>query len=131
MSAALTHLEELTAGLPSTTAVAINLQECTASDLITISQKQWVRDRFHITDLDSSAWASGLYGTTMLLDRRLGVASCFRVHYSATQMERDVLFADVTVPASGAGVPRMVRSHLGSRRLGLLITWASRLRSAS
>lgn len=120
MDAALAHLEELTASLPSTIAIAINLQECTPSDLITISQKQWVRDRFHITDLDSSAWASGLYGTTMLLDRRLGVASCFRVHYSATQMERDALFADVTVPASGAGAPRTIRlgnSHLESLAL--------------
>lgn len=119
MSAALAHLEELTNGLPTSTAVAINLQECTPSDLITISQKQWVRDRFHITDLDSSAWASGLYGTTMLLDRRLGVASCFRVHYSATQMERDALFVDVTVPAA-AGTPKTVRlgnSHLESLAL--------------
>lgn len=120
MSTALAHLEELTAGLPSTTAVAINLQECTPSDLITISQKQWVRDRFHITDLDKLAWASGLYGTTMLVDRRLGVASCFRVHYSATQMERDALLVDVTVPASGVGAPRTVRlgnSHLESLAL--------------
>lgn len=123
MSAALAHLEELTKSLPSTTAVAINLQECTPSDLITISQTQWVRDRFHITDLDSSAWASGLYGTTTLLDRRLGVASCFRVHYSATQMERDALFADVTVPAGAAGAagaPRTVRlgnTHLESLAL--------------
>lgn len=121
MSAALAHLEGLTNSLPPTTVVAIGLQECTPSDLITISQKQWVRDRFHITDLDISAWASGLYGTTMLLDRRLGVASCFRVHYSATQMERDALFVDVTVPASGAaGAPRTVRlgnSHLESLAL--------------
>lgn len=120
MSAALTHLEELTKSLPSTTAVAINLQECTPSDLITISQRQWVRDRFHITDLGSSAWASGLYGTTTLLDRRLGVASCFRVHYSATQMERDALFADVTVPAGPAGTPRTLRlgnTHLESLAL--------------
>lgn len=120
MNAALVHLEELTAGLPSTPAVAINLQECTPSDLITISQKYWVRDRFPITDLDSSAWASGLYGTSMLLDRRLKMASCFRVHYSATQMERDALFADVTVPASGAATPRTVRlgnSHLESLAL--------------
>lgn len=119
MIAALAHLEELTNGLPPTTAVAIGLQECTPSDLITISQAQWVRDRFHITDLDSSAWASGLYGTTMLLDRRLGVASCFRVHYSATQMERDALFVDVTVPAA-AGTPKTVRlanSHLESLAL--------------
>lgn len=122
MSAALAHLEELTNGLPPTTAVAINLQECHPSDLITISQKQWVRDRFYVTDLDSSAWASGLYGTTMLLDRRLGVASCFRVHYSATQMERDALFVDVTVSGAGAGAGaartvRLGNSHLESLAL--------------
>lgn len=116
MNAALAHLEKLTESSGSTTAVAINLQECNPSDLITISQKQWVRDRFYITDLDSSAWASGLYGTTMLVDRRLEVGSCFRVHYSATQMERDALFVDVTVPATSKTV-RLGNSHLESLAL--------------
>lgn len=116
MSAALAHLEELTTQLPSTTAVAINLQECHPSDLINISQKKWVRERFFMTDLDTSAWASGLYGTTMLVDRRLGIASCFRVHYSATQMERDALFVDITVPETRNKI-RLGNTHLESLAL--------------
>lgn len=113
MSAALSHLEELTNQPASTTTIVINLQECNPSDLINISQKQWVRERFYITDLDSSAWASGLYGTTMLVDRRLEIASCFQVHYSATQMERDALFVDVTVPATSKKI-RLGNTHLES-----------------
>lgn len=116
MSAALAHLEELTKQLPSTTAVAINLQECHPSDLINISQKKWVRESFYMTDLDTSAWASGLYGTTMLVDRRLGIASCFRVHYSATQMERDALFVDITVPETRNKI-RLGNTHLESLAL--------------
>ena len=54
MSAALAHLDELTKQAASTAAVVINLQECHPSDLINISQKQWVRERFYITDLDTS-----------------------------------------------------------------------------
>lgn len=113
MSAALAHLEKLTDQSPSTTAMGINLQECTPSDLINISNHQWVRDRFYITDLDSSAWGSGLYGTTTLVDRRLEIASCFRVHYSATKMERDVLFVDVKVPETSHTV-RLGNTHLES-----------------
>ncbi|KAI5859430.1 endonuclease/exonuclease/phosphatase family protein [Durotheca rogersii] len=114
MKAALAHLEGLTSQLASTTAIVINLQECTPSDLITISQQEWVRDRFYITDLDSSAWASSLYGTVTLVDRRLEIASCFRVHYSATQMERDALFVDVAVAAKKV---RLGNTHLESLAL--------------
>lgn len=117
MNAALAHLQEkLTSELrpDSTTAVVINLQECVPSDLVAISQKQWVRDSFYMTDLDSSAWGSGLYGTTTLVDRRLDISSCFRVHYSKTQMERDALFVDVT--ASGKKL-RVCNTHLESLAL--------------
>ncbi|RYP13138.1 hypothetical protein DL767_010897 [Monosporascus sp. MG133] len=121
MDAALAHLEELTAQLLSTTptAVGISLQECVPSDLVAISQKQWIRDRFYITDIDASAWASGLYGTTTLVDRRLGITSCFRVHYSKTRMERDALFVDVVMPASsGHGKKlRLCNTHLESLAL--------------
>lgn len=116
MNAALVHLEKLTSESASTTAVAINLQECTPSDIITISQKQWVRERFYITDLDSSAWGSGLYGTTMLIDRRLEITACLRVHYSATRMERDALFVDVKVPATSKKI-RLANTHLESMAL--------------
>lgn len=118
MHAALSHLDELTTCLPSTTAVVINLQECIPSDLITISQQAWVRDRFYITDLDSSSWGSGLYGTTTLVDRRLQVDACFRVHFSASSMERDVLFVDVKIPGgTGYGKIRLGNTHLESLAL--------------
>ncbi|RYP04550.1 hypothetical protein DL764_004358 [Monosporascus ibericus] len=121
MDAALAHLEELTTQLLSTTttAVVINLQECAPSDLIVISQKQWIRDSFYITDIDAFAWASGVYGTTTLVDRRLGISSCFRVHYSKTRMERDALFVDVVMPASsGQGKKlRLCNTHLESLAL--------------
>ncbi|KAK8135402.1 endonuclease exonuclease phosphatase family [Apiospora sp. TS-2023a] len=113
MSAALSHLDRLTGQLPQTTAVMINLQEVTPSDLITISQQTWVRKRFCMADVDSSAWGSLMYGTTMLVDRRLRLQSCFRVHYSATQMERDALFVDVTTPSSVKAL-RFGNSHLES-----------------
>lgn len=113
MSAALSHLEKLTDQSPSTTAIAINLQECTPSDLINISQQQWVRDRFCITDLDCCAWGSDFYGTTTLVDRRLEIESCFRVHYSASNMERDALFVDFMVPNTSHRV-RLGNTHLES-----------------
>lgn len=116
MSAALAHLEELTGQPPQTTATIISLQEVTPSDLINISQQPWIRKRFFVTDMDSAAWESRMYGTTMLVDRRLQVASCFRVHYAATQMERDALFVDiVTTPTiSKSKVLRFGNSHLES-----------------
>ncbi|KAI1199059.1 endonuclease/exonuclease/phosphatase family protein [Nemania serpens] len=119
MEAALAHLEKLLSQLssPTTTAVVINLQECIPSDLATISRQQWVRDRFYMTDLDASSWASDAYGVTMLVDRRLDVVSCFRVHYSKTQQERDALFVDVVIPAAGSTIQQRLRlgnSHLES-----------------
>ncbi|KAK8044811.1 endonuclease exonuclease phosphatase family [Apiospora rasikravindrae] len=117
MSAALSHLEGLTSQLPPTTAAIINLQETTPSDLITLSQQPWIRRSFYMTDLDSAAWASGMYGTTTLVDRRLAIASCFRVHYAATQFERDALFVDVTAPAIAPRAVRFGNSHLESLAL--------------
>ena len=122
MDAALAHLQELTRQEVSTetTAVVIFLQECIPSDLKTIAQKQWIRDNFYITDIDDSAWASGAYGTTTLIDRRLDISSCFRVHYSATKMERDALFVDVAIPImtpngyGRAATLRLCNTHLES-----------------
>ncbi|KAF5864509.1 hypothetical protein ETB97_007340 [Aspergillus alliaceus] len=122
MDAALAHLQKLMSQLPSAqnAAVMINLQECIPSDLVTISQKQWVRDNFYMTDIDTSSWASGSYGTTTLIDRQLDISSCFRVHYSKTRMERDALFVDVVVPAvstSQAKKLRLCNTHLESLAL--------------
>ncbi|KAI0105669.1 endonuclease/exonuclease/phosphatase family protein [Nemania sp. FL0031] len=98
MEAALAHLETLLSDPPLTTAIVINLQECIPSDLATLSRQPWIRERFYMTDFDTSNWASGLYGVTTLVDRRLSVVSCFRVHYAQTQQERNALFVDVAIP---------------------------------
>lgn len=96
MDAALAHLEQLFPSTPPTsaTAIAVFLQECLEEDLATIHEKPWVRDRFHITDIDGANWASH-YGTTTLVDRRLDFAECFRVHCEQTKFGRDALCAGV------------------------------------
>ncbi|OKL64344.1 hypothetical protein UA08_00680 [Talaromyces atroroseus] len=114
VNAALAYLQGLANQLLSdpNAAVIINLQECVSSDLVTISQKQWVRDSFYMTDIDVSTWASGAYGTLTLVDRRLDITSCFRVHYSKTHMEREALFVDV--PYSHGKKLRLCNTHLES-----------------
>ena len=112
MDAALAHLHKLTGELLSTsnTAVVIHLQECVPSDLANIGQKQWIRDNFFLTDINASAWGNGAYGTTTLVDRRLRLSSCFRVHYAKTRMERDALFVD-------GKILRLCNTHLESLAL--------------
>ncbi|KAH8675538.1 Endonuclease/exonuclease/phosphatase [Xylariales sp. PMI_506] len=117
MTAALITLQNLSAQLPSTTAVVIFLQECVESDLSTIAGQPWIRDNFHITDLDTTYWASSYYGTTVLVDRRLPITSLFRVHYSKTRMERDALFVDVALGQDQAKVIRLCNTHLESLAL--------------
>lgn len=115
MDAALDHLNGLTSKLPSTTAAVIFLQECIEEDLETIGEKTWVRDKFNVTDIDGSNWQAH-YGTTTLLDRRLDITSCFRVHYAKTQMERDALIVETSLNAP-SGTPKTLRlcnSHLES-----------------
>lgn len=118
MNAALAHLQTLAdeAMSTATTAVVIHLQECVPADLVTIGQNPWIRDRFFMTDVDDAFWASGAYGTVTLVDRRLEISSCFRIHYSATKMERDGLFIDVVIP-SLSGTDKIIRicnTHLES-----------------
>ncbi|KAM0322472.1 hypothetical protein ACHAPQ_009019 [Fusarium lateritium] len=117
MNAALAHLEELTRQHRSddNTALVINLQECVPSDLVNIGRKPWIRDGFYCTDIDTSSWGSGLYGTTTLVDRRLEVSSCFRVHYSASKMERDALFVDISLESDKR--IRLCNTHLESLAL--------------
>jgi len=114
MDAALAHLEDVTNKIPPTTAVIIYLQECIVPDLSTIGRQPWIRDKFYITDINSSNWASGHYGTTTLIDRRLSIASCFRVHYSKTRMERDALFTDVLMGNNQDKTIRFCNTHLES-----------------
>lgn len=77
----------------------IFLAECLESDISLLSRDAWVQSKFCLTDLDMVNMASGHYGTVALIDRRLAVQSCFRVHYSKTRMERDGLFIDVIINA--------------------------------
>lgn len=99
MSAALSFLETyLSSSIPSGNAVVILLQEIVASDLHLIQSAPWIRQRFHITDRSPQNWASH-YGTCTLIDRRLSLEDVFRVHYRSTQMGRDALFVDISLPA--------------------------------
>jgi tyrosyl-DNA phosphodiesterase 2 len=100
MEAALRHLQRLIETEAEThesgdLAHVIFLAECLESDIGLLCQDAWVQSNFCLTDLDFRNMASGHYGTAMLIDRRLAIQSCFRVHYSKTRMERDGLFVDV------------------------------------
>lgn len=113
MRPALAHLDSLTKPLPPTTASIIYLQECTPEDLTTISNTPWVRERYHLLDVDPINWATTHYGTTTLVDARLPITSAFRVHYSKTRMDRDGLFVDIPLGSGGKTV-RLCNSHLES-----------------
>ena len=110
MSAAVAHLEKLISQDASTPAV-IGLQECTKSDLVFLAENDWIRDNFYMTDVDNTSWGSFMYGTTTLVDRRLPVSSCFRAHFTATNMERDGLFVDI---ALNGKTLRLCNTHLES-----------------
>lgn len=128
-STALNHIHALAKELPSTTAVVILIQECTVSHLDAIAKSEWIRGRFSITDIDSSNWATGHFGTTILVDRRLPITSCFRVHFAQTFLDRDAYFVDVVVSAAPVGrndsqVIRLCNVHLES------FDWETPLRPA-
>ncbi|SPO02415.1 related to endonuclease/exonuclease/phosphatase family protein [Cephalotrichum gorgonifer] len=114
MKPALAHLGSLTDSTPPDTAPVIFLQECTPSDLVTIAATPWVRERFHLTDLDATNWATNHYGTVMLIDSRLPVTAAFRVHYSKTRMDRDAAFVDVSLLGKTV---RLCNTHLESMAL--------------
>ncbi|KAI8957123.1 Endonuclease/exonuclease/phosphatase [Daldinia sp. FL1419] len=118
MDAALDHLKGLTSGLPSSTAAVIFLQECIEEDLDTIGEKEWVRDAFHRTDADGGNWQAH-YGTTTLVDRRLDITACFRVHYEKTRMERDAFVVETVLhsPSGELKTIRLCNSHLESLAL--------------
>ncbi|RYP61194.1 hypothetical protein DL769_007833 [Monosporascus sp. CRB-8-3] len=113
METALAYLERLTSRLPSETAAVVFLQECTVPYLEIIARSHWVRERFYITDVDASNWMSGHAGTTMLVDRRLSVAACFRVHFSQTLVDRDAHFVDVMMRRLGtSGSPKSAHTNI-------------------
>ncbi|KAI6799393.1 hypothetical protein KC361_g2886 [Hortaea werneckii] len=116
MRIALRQLEDRVSRQDASTATVIFLSECLHSDLRLITSDPWVQRAFHITDTDGSYWQSGHYGTTTLIDRRLSIESCFRVHYEQTRMERDALFVDVNMGKQGKPV-RLCNTHLESLAL--------------
>lgn len=116
MQAAISHLKDLITAAPdqTSTATVIYLQECVVKDLEIIATDEWIRKTFALTDIDGENWQSGHYGTISLIDRRLPISSCFRVHYSKTRMERDGLFVDVLVKNKNV---RLCNTHLESLAL--------------
>ena len=113
MGAAIRHLERQVAKLPSAMPAVIFLSECVQSDIALITSDSWVRKMFQVTDMDGTYWQSGHYGTTTLIDRRLPIEACFRVHYSKTRMERDGLFVDIKM-GDGDKLIRLCNTHLES-----------------
>lgn len=126
-SAAIDHIEVLAKELPSTTAIVICIQECTIPHFEAITKSEWIRNNFSVTDIDSSNWTSGHFGTTILIDRRLPITSCFRVHFAQTFVDRDAHFVDVSMGPAGArsaSTIRLCNVHLES------FDWETPLRPA-
>lgn len=111
MKPALAHLGNLISSSTMETAPVIFLQECTPSDVVTIANTAWVRERFHLTDLDATNWATNHYGTVTLVDSRLPITAAFRIHYSKTRMDRDAFFVDVSLKGK---MVRFCNTHLES-----------------
>ncbi|RSL88659.1 hypothetical protein CEP51_001595 [Fusarium floridanum] len=111
MKPALAHLGGLVGSNATNLAPVIFIQECTPSDLTTIAATPWIRERFNLTDLDATNWATHHYGTVTLIDSRLPITTAFRVHYSKTRMDRDAFFVDVSVDGKTV---RLCNTHLES-----------------
>ncbi|KAF2109394.1 Endonuclease/exonuclease/phosphatase [Lophiotrema nucula] len=97
MAAALDHLESVVSRIPASTAVCIFLQEMCErdSDLTQICNSTWIRDKFHVTDIDGSKW-NNHYGTVTMIDRRLQVANVARLPF-VSEFHRDALLVDVPI----------------------------------
>jgi tyrosyl-DNA phosphodiesterase 2 len=100
MSAALSYLESLISSSTPDIPVVVFLQEMSPSDLQLIGDAGWVKRRFLLTDLDAKNWLGGMYGTQMLVDRRLQVEGVFRVPW-VSRFERDGLFVDLCLRSNG------------------------------
>lgn len=111
MKKGLRYLQSLVKELNDDTARVIYFQECLESDLKVITSDLWVQENFALSDIDIENWQNGHYGTITLIDRRLPIKSCFRVHYSKTRMERDGLFVDIVLENKPI---RLCNSHLES-----------------
>ncbi|KAF2846182.1 hypothetical protein T440DRAFT_246532 [Plenodomus tracheiphilus IPT5] len=118
MAAALDHLDELVSSTPTKVPVVVFLQEMGVSDITQIKASRWIRERFHITDIDEINWLSPQYGTIALVDLRLMIEKVFRVPW-VSKFQRDGLFVDVAMSGmQNLGDPRKVlrlcNTHLES-----------------
>ena len=113
MAAALQHLSTIVTSVPAAQPIVIFLQEMGESDLAQIQAAAWVRDRFYMTDTSGASWGNPLYGSTTLVDRRLGVAAVFRVPFES-MFQRDGFFVDVRLAGDGERVLRLANVHLES-----------------
>jgi tyrosyl-DNA phosphodiesterase 2 len=118
MRAALRYMHEVVTSTPAETAVVVCLQEMGQSDLRQIREAEWVKQRFNITEFDNRNWLGPLYGTTILVDRRLTIKNVFRVPW-VSKFDRDGLFLDIalidTQSSGGNGkVLRLCNTHLES-----------------
>lgn len=116
MKAALEHVQQLVTS--SAEPVVIFFQEMSESDIKQISESDWVRKQFFITDRNGQHWARAKfgppYGTTTLIDRRLNVASSpYRV-VVPSRFARDALFVDLRVREDSEQVLRLCNVHLES-----------------
>ena len=116
MTVAIRHLESLMQNHPNETATVIYVQECLESDLKVVASDPWIQRTFALTDINIDNWQSGHYGTCTLIDRRLPITECFRVHYSQTRMERDVLCVDTVLGNENEAI-RLCNTHLESLAL--------------
>lgn len=115
MRRALQHLrEDQIQGLDPDTAVVIYLQECVESDISLLKSEPWIQNTFTLSDTTTQNWQSGHYGTITLLSRNISILKAFRVHYSQTRMERDVLILDVQLHSKTL---RFCNTHLESLAL--------------
>jgi tyrosyl-DNA phosphodiesterase 2 len=115
MRAALEYLDILTSSTPVDIPVIVFLQEMGQSDLEQIRNSTWVRQRFNITDITHQNWLSPLYGTTVLVDRRLQIKSVFRIPW-ISKFDRDGLFVDIALSSlkEETKVLRLCNTHLES-----------------
>jgi tyrosyl-DNA phosphodiesterase 2 len=100
MSAALAYLETLISSSPPEVPIVIFLQEMSPSDMQLIRDAGWVKQAFMLADLDQKNWLGGMYGTQVLVDRRLTVERVFRVPW-VSRFDRDGLFVDLCLRSDG------------------------------
>ncbi|KAF1952791.1 hypothetical protein CC80DRAFT_495112 [Byssothecium circinans] len=128
MASALQHLQDLTSSIPTSSALVVFLQEMMesedsgaqgAKDLTQITEQEWVRQKFHVTDVDFKGWESP-YGVVSLVDRRLDVKAVQRLRF-VSEYQRSAISVDVGLAAveggrgeKGEKVLRLCNVHLDS-----------------